>query len=72
MSQHPPEPDPLLTAAEVGAMFRVDSKTVTRWARAGKVTSIRTPGGQWRYRKAEIMALLNRSNTAAESPGTPA
>jgi hypothetical protein len=28
----------LLTPAEVAAMFRVDPKTVTRWAKAGKLT----------------------------------
>ena len=35
----------LLTPAEVAALFRVDPKTVTRWAKAGKLTSIRTLGG---------------------------
>jgi len=35
----------LLTPAEVAVMFRVDPKTVTRWARAGKLSSIRTLGG---------------------------
>ena len=29
------EAEPLLTPAEVAAMFRVDPKTVTRWASAG-------------------------------------
>ncbi|MGI8792096.1 MAG: helix-turn-helix domain-containing protein, partial [Acidimicrobiales bacterium] len=37
--------DPLLTPAEVAALFRVNPKTVTRWARAGKITAIRTLGG---------------------------
>ena len=35
----------LLTPAEVAAMFRVNPKTVTRWARAGKISAIRTLGG---------------------------
>jgi excisionase family DNA binding protein len=48
----------LLTPAEVAAMFRVDPKTVTRWAKAGKLTSIRTLGGHRRYREAEVTALL--------------
>ena len=52
-----PEED-LLTSAEVGAMFRVDPKTVTRWALAGWIGSIRTPGGHRRYRAAEVRALL--------------
>jgi excisionase family DNA binding protein len=48
----------LLTPAEVAVMFRVDPKTVTRWAKAGKLTSIRTLGGHRRYRAAEVRALL--------------
>src|SRR5205807_2412739 len=40
--------DPLLTPAEVAAMFRVNPKTVTRWARSGKITAIRTLGGHRR------------------------
>ncbi|GAA1122175.1 hypothetical protein GCM10009605_62400 [Nocardiopsis composta] len=50
--------EPLLTPAEVAAMFRVDPKTVTRWAKAGKLTSVRTMGGHCRYREKEIRALL--------------
>jgi excisionase family DNA binding protein len=48
MQQDSPEPERLLTPAEVAAMFRVDPKTVTRWARAGKLSSIRTLGGHRR------------------------
>ena len=51
-------PEPLLTPSEVAALFRVDPKTVTRWAKAGKLTSIRTLGGHRRYRESEVRALL--------------
>ena len=51
-------PGALLTPGEVAAMFRVDPKTVTRWAKAGKLTSIRTLGGHRRYRESEVRALL--------------
>lgn len=54
----------LLTPAEVAALFRVDSKTVTRWARTGRLTSIRTLGGHRRYREAEVRALIDGSDTA--------
>jgi excisionase family DNA binding protein len=53
-----PEPDHLLTPAEVAALFRVDPKTVTRWAKAGKLTSIRTLGGHRRFRASEVHGLL--------------
>lgn len=52
------DPERLLTPAEVAAMFRVDPKTVTRWAKAGKLSSIRTLGGHRRYREAEVQAFL--------------
>lgn len=51
-------PSDLLTPAEVGAIFKVDPKTVTRWAKTGKLTSVRTLGGHRRYRKAEVYGLL--------------
>ena len=57
------EPEPLLTPAEVAQWFRVDPKTVTRWAQAGRLTSIRTPGGHRRYREAEVRALLSESES---------
>ena len=49
----------LLTPAEVASMFRVDPKTVTRWAKAGKLTSIKTLGGHRRYKESEVKALLS-------------
>lgn len=52
------EIEKLLTPAEVAAIWRVDPKTVTRWAKAGRLTSIRTLGGHRRFNKAEVMALL--------------
>ena len=59
MSGRDPDPDQLLTPSEVAALFRVDPKTVTRWAKAGKLTSIRTLGGHRRYRATEVHALLD-------------
>jgi len=52
----------LLTPAEVASLFRVDPKTVTRWAKAGKLTAVRTLGGHRRYRQSEVQSLFN-SNT---------
>lgn len=55
--------DELLTPAEVAALFRVDPKTVTRWARAGRIEAIVTPGGHRRYRRSQVDAIL-RGNRA--------
>ena len=58
MTSYKPEIEKFLTPAEVAEMFRVDPKTVTRWARLGKLTSVRTLGGHRRYRQTEVLALL--------------
>jgi excisionase family DNA binding protein len=52
--------DALLTPSEVAAMFRVNPKTVTRWARAGKISAIRTLGGHRRFRASEIRQFLDQ------------
>jgi excisionase family DNA binding protein len=48
----------LLTPGEVALLFRVDPKTVTRWASVGRIGSIRTPGGHRRFRESEVRDLL--------------
>ena len=53
----------LLTPAEVATVFRVDPKTVTRWAKSGKLTSIRTLGGHRRYKESEVKALLLKTTS---------
>jgi len=50
----------LLTPAEVAATFRVDGKTVARWAKSGKLHAIRTLGGHRRYQADEVRELLTR------------
>ena len=64
MSTRPPDSEALLTPAEVAMMFRVDPKTVTRWAKAGKLTSLRTLGGHRRYREDEVRNLLGGAGLA--------
>jgi excisionase family DNA binding protein len=58
----------LLTPGEVASLFRVDPKTVTRWAAAGRISSIRTPGGHRRFRESEVRALLRGDAPMAPSP----
>jgi excisionase family DNA binding protein len=56
--------DSLLTPGEVATLFRVDPKTVTRWAASGRITSLQTPGKHRRFRVGEIRALM-----ASVTPG---
>lgn len=51
--------DDVMLPAEVARLFRVDGKTVTRWANAGKLPSFRTLGGHRRFRRADVERVLN-------------
>lgn len=55
----------LLTPAEVAALFRVNPKTVSRWARSGKLHAIRTLGGHRRFRASEVRENLERMAAAS-------
>lgn len=48
----------LLIPGEVAELFRVDPKTVTRWAKAGRLPSLTTPGGHRRFFASDIQARL--------------
>ena len=63
-----PETPELLTPSEVAALFRVNPKTVTRWARAGRISYIKTLGGHRRFRADEIRKLVAEAGqSGAES-----
>lgn len=62
MNQHDPQTrEMLLTPGEVARIFRVDPKTVTRWAKAGRIPSIVTPGGHRRFRESAVRAQLEKN-----------
>lgn len=58
----------LLTPRQVANRFAVDPKTVTRWARDGKLPSIRTPGGHRRYRQSVVDQLAVEAYEQYEQP----
>lgn len=64
MNTSPSEETRVMTPQEVATLFRVDPKTVTRWARSGRLNSVRTPGGHRRYLYSEVMSLFNVTNEA--------
>lgn len=51
--------DDLLSAGEVAQLFRVDPKTVARWAKDGKLPHVRTPGRHTRYHLGTMRTLLS-------------
>ena len=48
-----------LRAAEVAAILQVSPKTVSRWAKEGKLLFLKTLGGHRRYPAAEIRQLAD-------------
>lgn len=52
----------IMTPGEVAEYFRVDTKTVVRWANEGKLPSFRTPGGHRRYRRGDVRAAAEQAN----------
>ncbi|WP_109506919.1 BldC family transcriptional regulator [Nocardioides speluncae] len=56
----------LMTPAEVAALFRVDPKTVGRWARAGKLSYVTTAGGHRRFFRDQVMEMLGEVHTAED------
>jgi excisionase family DNA binding protein len=61
--------EPLLTPSEVAALFRVDPKTVTRWAKSGRLACIRTLGGHRRYPAGQFTTHLTpTTQTPTDQP----
>ena len=52
--------DRLLTRAEVAQLFQVSPSTVTRWAEAGMLPSVRTLGGHRRYEAKDVLELAQQ------------
>jgi excisionase family DNA binding protein len=69
--QHPDRPDwideQLLRPGQVAALFQVSRRTISDWARAGKLDAIITPGGHRRFRAKQVRALLESQMVPATS-----
>ena len=55
----------MLRPREVALLFKVDPKTVTRWAKSGKLTPVVLPSGHRRYRYSDVEALIKSGSAAA-------
>jgi len=47
-----------LSPIEAAAILGVHEDTLKSWARTGKVGAYKTPGGWWRFRRADLDALV--------------
>jgi excisionase family DNA binding protein len=65
MTASRPAHDELLSPAEAAALFRVTAKTVTTWAREGRIHALRTPGGHRRFYRSELEQLRTERETVA-------
>ncbi len=55
----------LLRPGQVAALFQVSRRTISDWARAGKLEAIMTPGGHRRFRARHVRALLESQKISA-------
>ncbi|VXB15134.1 DNA binding domain-containing protein, excisionase family [Aeromicrobium sp. 9AM] len=68
MAERQAPPEQLLTPAEVAALVYVDPKTVSRWAKAGKIPATRTPGGHRRFRWSDVQSLMPKNPSREPLP----
>lgn len=62
----PKLPEPLLTVKEVASVYRVEPRTIQRWAKTGRLKVVVTPGGRLRrFRSADVEALLQGDDQPA-------
>lgn len=60
----PSDPDELIAIGLAARLASVSVDTLRRWESDGKIAAVRTAGGQRRFRRSDVIALLN--------PGAPA
>lgn len=59
----------LMTPGEVASRFRVNPKTVTRWADKGLLRAVRTPGGHRRFVAADVRAWFEKAGLDRKGAG---
>jgi excisionase family DNA binding protein len=58
--------DRLLTIQEISDLLAVERNTLTRWVAIGRITGVKTPEGQWRFREAAVRAALSQDDSSGE------
>jgi len=62
------QPKEWMTSGEVARAFDMTDAAIRRWAREGLVEAIKTPGGQYRFRRAALAQLLEVKHPNGASP----
>jgi excisionase family DNA binding protein len=62
------EPPDLLDTREVATIFSVSQRTIANWAVSGKLAGWRTPGGQLRFQRAEVLAAAKNAPAPKRCP----
>lgn len=54
-----------LSVGEAAEILEVSAQTLRRWEKSGAITALRTPGGQRRFRRADVVALIDTTEAAS-------
>jgi excisionase family DNA binding protein len=66
MTQPVDEDERLYTSGQVASLFNAHVRTIARWARSGRLSSVRTPGGHHRFFERDVQALYALEREAIE------
>lgn len=56
--------DDLVTTGEAARLFRVDVRTMRKYVAEGRVSAKRTPAGQLRFSRRELLSVLDGEGAA--------
>lgn len=59
--------DPMLTTGEAAKLLAVSDETLRRWTKEGLVRHVRMPSGRVRYRRSDVLAVLEPVEPVGEA-----
>lgn len=59
--------DPLLSTSEAASLLDVSDETLRRWTKEGLIRHVRMPSGRSRYRREDVLALLEPVEPVGEA-----
>jgi excisionase family DNA binding protein len=63
------KPKDWMTSGEVARALNMTDAAIRRWAREGLVEAMKTPGGQYRFRREALARLLQVTHPNGSQPG---